>query len=264
MRLALIVLSAGSLCACASVDTTPSARMGTDALTESKGMRAKARFSVDGPAVRAAKTVSIEPSRIAPEASGLISERQVAVLSQTLNQALCRRLSRRFTVVPAGQPADLTLRTEIVRLQTTGSGSAAVSTVAGFVSPIPFTPRLPIGLGSLVVEGAAADAQGQQRARLVWGRGADMFTTNARASTIGDAFTLARAFGDDFAKLLIQGSDPFKSRTGEDRPRRKAADEECAAWGEGPGAAGFLGERLGLPPEMTSKPAPAPTAAPRH
>ncbi len=88
-----------------------------------------------------------------------------------------------------------------------------------------------------------------------------MFTTNARASSIGDAFTLARAFSKNFAKL----ADPRRRsvqigvRTPQ-RPRRKPAPTECAAWGAGPGAAGFISDKLGLLPEMTRQSAPAVSA----
>jgi hypothetical protein len=255
MRLLVLALSACSLAACASVDMTPSAQISGvagDGLTETKSTRARAAYRVDAPAVRAARTVRLEPVAFSDGAGSAITDRQREVLGQTLNQALCARVSRHFEVAPDGAPADLVLRAEITRLGATSAASSAVSTVAGFVSPVPFTPRLPIGLGSLVVEGVAADPQGQPRALLVWGRGADMFTTKPRASAIGDAFTLARAFGGDFAKLLTQAGDPFKSAGAPKRATRKPTDAECAAWGPGPGAAGFIGGRLGLPPEATA------------
>ncbi len=256
MRSAILLLPALLLTACASVDTTPSAALIAGApgeLTASEGLRAKARFRVDEQAVRAARTLRIEPSAFDAGLVLNVTDRQREVVSQTLNQSLCRELSRRFEIVAPGAPADLVVRAQITRVAATGTGAAAVSTLGGFASPIPFTPRLPVGLGSLVVEGTARDAQDAAKAVLVWGRGADMFTTNARASSIGDAFTLARAFSKDFAKLLIRGGDPFKSASGTpQRPRRKPAPAECAAWGAGPGAAGFISVQLGLPPEMTA------------
>jgi hypothetical protein len=258
LRLFLILLGAASLAACASVDTTPSLRMGqSSGLTETKGLRARAAFRVDGPAVRAARTLRLEPVSMADAADDRISPRQSEVVRSALNQVLCARLSRHFEIVPEGAPADLVVRADITRMQTTNAGSAAASRIAGFVSPIPFTPRLPVGMGSLVVEGVASGPEGPPKAVIVWGRGADMFTTRAGASSIGDAYTLAKAFGADFAKLLIRGSDPFASNREPGRARRKAGPRECEAWGAGPGAAGFIGGRLGLPPEMTaSKPKP--------
>lgn len=259
LRLILAFLCAASLGACASVDTTPSLRMGQSegGLTQTKGMRARAAFRVDADAVRAARTIRLEPVTIADDAEGRINARQSEVLRMALNQALCARLSRRFEVVPEGSPADLVVRADITRMQTTSAGSAAASQIAGFVSPIPFTPRLPVGMGSLVVEGVASAADGPPKAVIVWGRGADMFTTKGGASSIGDAYILARAFSGDFAKLLIRGGDPFASDRSPARARRKAGPRECEAWGAGPGAAGFIGGRLGLPPEMTAaKPKP--------
>lgn len=256
MRSIVLLFPALFLTACASVDTTPSAALIAGApgeLTASEGLRAKARFRVDAEAVRAARTLRIEPSLFEDGLVENVTDRQRAVVSQTLNQSLCRELSRRFEIVGAGAPADLVVKAQITRVEATGAGAAAVSTLGGFASPIPFTPRLPVGLGSLVVEGVARDVQETPKAVMVWGRGADMFTTNARASSIGDAFTLARAFSKDFAKLMVRAGDPFKGDSAPTpRPRRKASSTECAAWGEGPGAAGFISNRLGLPPEMTA------------
>lgn len=267
MRAAVVLLPALFLTACASVDTTPSAALIAGApgeLTSSEGLRAKARFRVDAAAVSAARTLRIEPSLFEAGLVENVTDRQREVVSQTLNQSLCRALSRRFEIVAPGAPADLVVRAQITRVEATGAGAAAVSTVGGFASPIPFTPRLPVGLGSLVVEGAARDASNAAKAVMVWGRGADMFTTNARASSIGDAFTLARAFSKDFAKLLIRAGDPFKSASGTpQRPRRKPAPAECAAWGASPGAAGFISDKLGLPPEMTAPQSAPAVSAPK-
>ena len=58
MRIAILLLPALFVTACASVDTTPSAALIAGApgeLTSSEGLRAKARFRVDAPAVRAAR-----------------------------------------------------------------------------------------------------------------------------------------------------------------------------------------------------------------
>jgi hypothetical protein len=265
MRTAALLFPALLLTACASVDTTPSAALIAGApgdLTFSEGLRAKARFRVDAPAVRAARTLRIEPSLFGTGLAENVTDRQRDVVAQTLNQSLCRELSRRFKIVAPDAPADLVVRAQITRVEATGAGVAAVSALGGLASPIPFTPRLPVGLGSLVAEGSARDAQGAPKAVIVWGRGADMFTTNARASSIGDAFTLARAFSKDFAKLLIRGGDPFRSTADAPRrPRRKPAASECAAWGASPGAAGFISGQLGLPPEITApQPAPAVSA----
>lgn len=56
-------------------------------------------------------------------------------------------------------------------------------------------PRIPIGLGSLSVEAEARDPRGNQNAAMVWGRGADSFTSAARVSSDGDAYDLATEFG---------------------------------------------------------------------
>ncbi|WP_348626238.1 hypothetical protein [Rhizobium sp. CF080] len=43
---------------------------------------------------------------------------------------------------------------------------------------------------------------------MVWARGADSFTTKARISPLGDAYSLAESFGSDF-KNAGQRCEPF-------------------------------------------------------
>jgi hypothetical protein len=74
--------------------------------------------------------------------------------------------------------------------------------------PVP-VPRIPVGLGSLTVEAEARDRSGSQQAAMIWGRGANSFTSAPRGSNAGDAYELATAFGDDFSRLLVTGASPF-------------------------------------------------------
>ncbi|MGO7331645.1 DUF3313 family protein, partial [Rhizobium leguminosarum] len=80
---------------------------------------------------------------------------------------------------------------------------------ANFVSPIP-VPRLPLGLGGLSVEAEATTRDGKQLGAMVWAKGANFLTTSARVSKVGDAYSLATSFGDDFSKMLVKGNTPFK------------------------------------------------------
>ena len=38
---------------------------------------------------------------------------------------------------------------------------------------------------------------------MVWARGADIITSKPKVSTAGDAYDLAKAFADDFSKLVV-------------------------------------------------------------
>ncbi len=128
MRIALLLVPALLLTACASVDTTPSASLmagNAGELTSSEGLRAKARFRVDAQAVRAARTLRIEPSQFEAGLVENVTERQREVVSQTLNQSLCRELSRRFEIVAPDAPADLVVRAQITRVAATGTGAGA-------------------------------------------------------------------------------------------------------------------------------------------
>jgi hypothetical protein len=125
--------------------------------------------------------------------------------------------------------------------------------------PVP-VPRIPIGLGSLSLEAEARDLQGNQKAAMIWGRGANALVGSGRVAEEGDAYDLAGAFGDDFSKLLVTGATPFGtlplSPSGETlrtllggAPKHSA----CAAFGTSPGLAGLIGGGIGLPPDWTDK-----------
>jgi Protein of unknown function (DUF3313) len=134
--------------------------------------------------------------------------------------------------------------------------------VAGAAMGVPIpVPRLPIGLGSLSVEGKASTKEGQQIAAMTWARGADFLTTQARAAEEGDAYALAAAFAADFAYLLVTGNDPIADPASS-MPSVQAASEylgadpkqaSCARFGKNPGIGGTLGGAIGLPPSWTDE-----------
>ena len=45
---------------------------------------------------------------------------------------------------------------------------------------------------------------------MIWVRGADSLSSEIRITPTGEAYNVASAFGDDFSKLVVAGSDPFK------------------------------------------------------
>ena len=100
---------------------------------------------------------------------------------------------------------------------------------------------------------------GRQQAAMVWGRGANAFFSTPRVSKAGDAYELASAFSDDFAKLVNKGESPFEGvnidipswdKIGSNMglaPKYAA----CEAYGRSPGVVGMVAGKLGLPPDWT-------------
>lgn len=223
----------------------------------------------------AAKTISIAatafPSTIAPT----LTNDQRALVANAVNRALCVSLSDRFTVVAPDVPADLTVRAAVTHATETNEVAAGISVATSigtkFIDtsvPIP-TPRIPIGLGEIGIEAEAVDRSGRQQAAMVWGRGATAFFSTPRVSKVSDAYDLAKEFGEDFAKLLVKGESPFKF-SGIEFPSPETISAKmgfapkyaaCEIYGRSPGFAGWVGDKIGLPPEWTDrgpKVAPAP------
>lgn len=236
----------------------------------SNGIFTRTRQRVDKDIVLAAHSVRLEPTLVAAGGahSGLTAA-QAALVTNALDRALCSGLSRRFSLVAADQPADLTVRVVITHIGLTdlttaglseglSIGGAAVSATTGL--PIP-TPRLPFGLGTLSVEAEALGAAHQSVAAMTWSRGADMLTTKTRLAKEADAYALAKEFAADFSRLLLTGSDPMEASmpslmtTAEikeffgGKPKQAA----CEQFGPNPGLGDAIGGAIGLPPEWTDK-----------
>lgn len=178
-------------------------------------------------------------------------------------------------VVSFGQPADLTVHAVVTHLAPTNATAAAASKIASiapaiFLPGVPvMAPRIPIGLGSLSLEAEARDQSGVQKAAMIWARGANSFTSAPRASSDGDAYDLAAAFGDDFSKLLVTGSSPFGKTPSVPSMQKIGASlggapksAACEAFGRDPGLVGLIGGGVGLPPEWTDKGGPPNASAP--
>lgn len=260
MRSATILRSAAmtalllSVAACASAPLKPGGNLASyEGLTKAEGPRTKARIRYDAAALAQARTARIAPAAFSPEVAAELNEEQKALVAAALNRTLCDRVAERYDIVSDGAPADLTVTSTITHLEKTEGGLAGASIAASALSPIPFTPRLPIGMGSLAGESEVKDASGRQVAAMMWARGADAFTTDPRLSKIGDAYELSEAFGRDMGRMVIRHSDPFKSAPKKTWEERKGDDPQCAVFGEKPGLAGFIGERLGAPPGWTDK-----------
>lgn len=260
--------------------TAPLERSGSlvsyDHLTPSDGLLTKSQVRISKADVLAAKTARIEPTAFtAAAASQPFSDKQRSLIKNAVNRAMCFTLSERFRIVaPTEEAADLSVRAVITHIAPTDATAAGVSRVASVVPsvvapgvPIP-VPRLPIGLGSLSVEAEARDRAGNQKAAMIWARGANSFTSAPRVSTDGDAYDLAGTFGDDFGKFLVTAESPFgKVSEPPSIDRLKASlggapkEAVCEAFGRAPGLTGMIGERIGLPPDWTDQGTPAAVAS---
>jgi hypothetical protein len=172
--------------------------------------------------------------------------------------------------------ADLTVRVSIASILPTDEAAAATSKVldigktvvtsTGVVEtsvPIP-SVRVPIGLGGIALEGEAVDPAGQQKAAMLWAKGANSFFGTTRVSPVGDAYELAASFGDDFSELLVTGDNPFRSKL----PSLPAMHRVKSMFGGAPkqaicdafgrkGVTDMLAGKFGFPPGWTDKGAQA-------
>lgn len=257
-----LVLALG-VAGCASVALTQSGALSSyNRLGPVEGSVSKSRTFVDAPALMAASTVTIIPTKVSPQAIAKIKNTgEDKLVSNALDRALCIGLSDKYRVVRPGEPADITVRATITDIVPTGKVAAGVSKVAtlGTSAVLPVgVPRLPIGLGGLAVEAEALDAAGVQHAAIVWSRGANSITNSARISEVGDAYGLAGTFANDFSRILVKGKTT--SGVSLDLPSGQKLKSEfggapkyaaCDAFGRAPGVSGFVAGAVGAPPSWT-------------
>lgn len=264
-----------SLIGCATAPLTQSGRLSSYVeLKPSDGVVTRTRQMVAKDIVLAAKSVRIIRTEVFETArqSGL-SDVQIRLVTNVIDRALCAGLSARFEVVMPDQPADLTVHVIVTHLGKTdvvAAGASRVVNIGGSVVsaqtgvPVP-VPRIPVGMGGLSVEAQASNRQGRQIAAITWARGADALTTETRIAEEADAYTLAREFSADFAKLLLTGTDPLKDRI-PSLPTMQSINEffgarpkypACEQFGTHPGLGGALGGKIGLPPDWTDSGPPA-------
>ena len=121
-----------------------------------------------------------------------------------------------------------------------------------------------MGLGGLSVEAEATTREGEQVGAMVWAKGANFVTTSARVSQIGDAYSLAASFGNDFSKMLVTGKTPFKGLPKMPSGQRiksglggKPKYPACENFGRSPGLKDLAASQIGIPPSWTDKQRPA-------
>nr|WP_245303678.1 DUF3313 domain-containing protein [Pseudorhodoplanes sinuspersici] len=265
-----VSLAAASLlsaCATAPLEQAGSLRS-YENLKPSDGVVTRSLLNLNKDDVLAAKTVKIIPTSFSAAAASVpFTATQRRLVTNAVDRSLCAGLSHRFEVVDSSQPADLTVQAVITHVTPTDKAAVGLSKGASIAKtiflpgvPVPI-PRVPVGLGSLSLEAEARNHSGDQKAAMVWGRGASaLFGGSGRMSEEGDAYTLAAAFGEDFSKMLVTGSTPFGGS-----PTLPPAESlgplfggkhkypACEAFGRFPGLAGVLGDQMALPPEWTDK-----------
>ncbi|WP_429115124.1 DUF3313 domain-containing protein [Ensifer sp. KUDG1] len=233
-------------------------------LGPSKGMVAKKRLYVDGQRLAGVRTIRIAPTMFSSAAASKIkSGADRDLVSNALDRALCVALSDRYQMVSADQPADLTVRSVVADIVPTDKALAGVSTAVtvgtGFVLPVS-APRLPVGLGGLAVEAEAVDAGGAQIAAMLWARGANSILDKPRVSEVGDAYSFATKFANEFSQVLISGKEPKALDISLPTRQRvqswlggKPKYAACDAFGRAPGLVGAIAAKYGAPPQWTDK-----------
>ncbi|WFP95615.1 DUF3313 domain-containing protein [Ensifer adhaerens] len=263
--MALAGLLSATLVGCQSVPLKEAGTLTSyGKLGPSKGMVAKKRLYVDGQRLVDVKTVRIAPTTFSfAAASKIKSDADRDLVSNALDRALCVALSDRYQMVPANQPADLTVRSVIADIVPTDKALAGVSTAitigTGFVLPVS-VPRLPVGLGGLAVEAEAVDASGLQSAAMLWARGANSILDKPRVSEVGDAYSFSTKFADAFSQVLISGKEPKALNISLPTRQRmqswlggKPKYAACDAFGRAPGLVGAIAAKYGAPPQWTDK-----------
>lgn len=266
-RWALALLLGGFAGGCATASLDEAGALSSYAgLGRSDGMLTQSRIAVDKSAVLGAKTVRLIPTSFVGRAAGVpLTPDQRQLIANAIDRSLCVGLSERLIVLRSG-PADLTVRAFVSQIMPTNEYAAAASKAASIAKSVllPDIPgptlRLPIGLGSLSVEAEATGAGGEQRAAMIWGRGANALFGTTRVSAAGDAYEFASAFGDDFSTLLVTGESPFGKMPGLPSGERLRAmaggapkQAVCEAFGRSPGVTGLIGGIVGAPPEWTDR-----------
>ncbi|MGN7774376.1 DUF3313 domain-containing protein [Phyllobacterium sp. 22552] len=251
---------------CASVPLQQANTLSSyDGLTSNGGKMTKAKYKVAPADLASAKTAYVAPVAIAPAAAQSVKKpSDQALVANALGRALCVGMSDRFTMVDTPDNADIIVRATVARIAPTNTTIAALSTAtslgANFVSPYP-VPRIPMGLGGLAVEAEATARDGRQVGAMVWAKGAKFIGSDARVSQVGDAYSLASSFGDDFSKMLVKGKSPFKGfplslPSGQKLKSNfggKPKYAACEAFGRSPGLIDFAASQVGAPPSWTDK-----------
>jgi hypothetical protein len=263
----LLTLGLGTLLqGCTSV---PEASQGfltrVDTLDEAKGVRGKRlQTTAPSPAIITGSKLVIEPPIYVSGAdvSGQITNPERALILNALARSACATLSSQFDVVDntSSEISAYRLRMGVSRMTATGRVGAAIGTLTGMTNPVSGV-RPPFGLGGLTVELELVGPDNTQTAAMIWSRSADMVTSDAAASRIGDAYNFASDATEDFAQLLSTQNRARNAIAAVGRSFGGTSDPSCEVYGRQASTIVGLINMLGvpLPPERTDKgPTPEP------
>lgn len=264
-RTLMSALAVSFVTSCASVPIEQANTLASyDGLTSDDGLARKTKFKTSATELATVRTVYIEPTVVSPGA--VLSTRNAsdrALVANAISRSLCVGVSDRFQVIESKEDADFVVHATVTRIVPTNPTVAGLSTAtslgASFVVPVP-VPRIPMGLGGLSVEAEATTRDGRQLGAMVWAKGANALTTSPRVSQIGDAYSLANSFGNDFSKMLVTGKTPFKGLPKLPSSQKlrsglggKPKYHGCEKFGRAPGLKDFAASQVGLPPSWTDK-----------
>jgi len=194
----------------ASCATAPTSRYSGMDSEQSLTVVAKERHRlieqfVDADAIGRSRRFAVPRVEVGANARGSgVSETQAALVANNAGRALCSTLGKYIELDDTPDSDAPTARLVITAIVPTGRAAAGASSVMGIFIPVPF--RLPAGLGALAGEAEVRDGAGSQLAAMHWVRGANSVTNSAKVSTIGDAWQLARQFGNHFARVLLDAN----------------------------------------------------------
>lgn len=226
IKLVILSASAGiALTACASNVARTETLSRYDQLEEGERALLPVREYADAEAAAGIGAIYVERAEVAPgvlEDSGVEAESFDRVVS-TLSGTMCRRLARGNVEVTSDMSgASHRLEMTITGFEATDPVAAGASGVIGFFVPGPLSPRLPVGIGALAVEGELVDPQGEQvaamqfdaRNHLASGAGTFSLLTGDIGAT-SDARDLAQGFADAFGDLIVNARNEAGAPRGE-------------------------------------------------
>lgn len=238
----------------------------TDTLSAAKGIRGKRlQTSAPNPPIAKGTKLRIQTAQFMDDAviSEQITAPERALILNALNRNSCNALSDQFEVITDESATDAyVLQTRVTQLKATNKVGAAIGTISGYALPL-VGVRPPIGLGALKVEFEVLAPDQTQTAAMVWSRSADMISSDAAVSRIGDAYAYTDLAATDFSNLLANKTSTQRGVAAIRNMFSGDSDDACDAYGAEAtrltSVIGFLG--ITVPPEMADK-GPKPVPAP--
>jgi hypothetical protein len=263
MKTLHLPIGIGLLLSMSACTTIPSSGDGflsrTDRLEAAKGLRGK-RLATPPPSPPIQRGSKLQIEAVRSVGIGVTSQpitpAERALIENALARSACTDFSKHFEIIGSeiSAPDAYKLRIGVSNIEPTGKLGAAIGTLSGFVIPLSGI-RPPLGLGGLTVEFELLKPNGEQAAAMVWSRKADMVSTDAAASRIGDAYVFAGDATSDFARLASRQQTGNNGIRGVAIPFIDKPDEVCDIYGRATNSAaqvvGFLG--VPVPPEMVDK-----------